>query len=81
MSYIRLFDVSNNMDELSDYVLEKLKVMLKYTRRYTRDGRVDLQKRRFSFSLERRRQAFMKGDEMSLLSSGSGSGNKSNRGV
>lgn len=55
------------MDKLSEYVLEKLRVMPEYARMYTKDKDVDLPKRRFYFSLEKKCRMFIKGDETSRL--------------
>ncbi len=55
------------MNRLSDYILEKLRIMPEYARMYTKDGNTDLPKRRFYFSLEKRCIMFMNGDEESRL--------------
>ncbi len=55
------------MDKLSEYVLEKLRVMPEYAKMYTKDKDVDLPKRRFYFSLEKKCRAFINGDETSRV--------------
>jgi len=60
---INSFGVSNSMDNLAEYVLEKLRIMPEYARMYTRKNGVDLPKRRFYFSLRKKCSRFIKGDD------------------